>query len=116
MTPTLNTVAGTPEYRYYKAHVAARNVIERLNGAVKARWRCINGERTLHYMPSIASKIVTSCIVLHNIATFHRVPLPAMLPNYQNPILPPAVPHNGPNPVLNEGRATRQFLITNYFN
>jgi hypothetical protein len=116
MTPTLHAVPGSPEARYYRAHCAARNVVERLNGAIKARWRCINGQRTLYYMPPIASKIVTSCVVLHNIATFHRVPLPAQLPHHPLIVLPQAaIQHQGPNPLLNQGRATRNHLIATYF-
>lgn len=45
---------------------SSRNVIERLNGVLKARFRCCLGHRTVHYKPS-CSKYRYTCCILHNI-------------------------------------------------
>lgn len=64
------------ESHYNKQHSRARNAIERCNGVLKARFRCILKERVLHYQPSQASKIINACAVLHNWCLKYRVPLP----------------------------------------
>jgi len=38
-----------------------RNCIERLNGVLKNRWRCLIGYRSLHYRPYKAGLIVNAC-------------------------------------------------------
>ncbi|KAG8222557.1 hypothetical protein J437_LFUL016758, partial [Ladona fulva] len=76
LTPLPHAEAGTPEYRYSQAHCRARNVVERLFGVLKGRWRCLLREMVLHYQPERAAKIVLACAVLHNIILHHRLPLP----------------------------------------
>lgn len=76
MTPILNAAPGSQEDVYTTRHIQARNCIERCFGLLKARWRCLLKHRTLHYHPHIASKIVTACCVLHNIALQARLPPP----------------------------------------
>ncbi|XP_044750692.1 putative nuclease HARBI1 isoform X2 [Coccinella septempunctata] len=44
-----------------------RNTIERTNGILKGRFRCISRLRTVMYHPTQAAKIIYSCCVLHNI-------------------------------------------------
>lgn len=75
VVPILNAAAGSPEERYNRHHARARGVIERCNGLLKARWRCLLRHRTLHYMPPRASKITYACIILHNMCLHHRVHL-----------------------------------------
>ncbi|KAL5245888.1 hypothetical protein ACI65C_013296 [Semiaphis heraclei] len=72
MTPFLNV---EPEYRFNEVFCRARSTIERCNGVLKMRFRCLLKDRTLHYSPSKASKIVLACVVLHNLCIEENVPL-----------------------------------------
>lgn len=47
MTPILDAAPNTPDGRYTRAHCRARNCIERFNGVLKVRYRCVHGERLL---------------------------------------------------------------------
>ncbi|KAB0800519.1 hypothetical protein PPYR_06259 [Photinus pyralis] len=58
---------GTPEHNYNCAHKRARASIERCNGVLKSRFRCLLKHRVLHYSPHRAALIINSCVVLHNI-------------------------------------------------
>lgn len=53
--------------RYNTAHKSSRNVIERLNGVLKAKFRCLLKHRVLHYDPGTAAKIINSCAILYNV-------------------------------------------------
>lgn len=70
MTPILQP-RGNAENRYNKAHARARNVIERVNGLLKSRFRCLH---KLNLEPTVASKITNACAVLHNLCILFRVP------------------------------------------
>ncbi|GBP95427.1 Putative nuclease HARBI1 [Eumeta japonica] len=50
-TPVANVRANTPEERYNKAFKCARANIERCNGILKMRFRCLLKHRVLHYAP-----------------------------------------------------------------
>lgn len=67
MTPILNGNLTPAEIRYNNAHRSTRNVIERLNGTLKTRFRCLLKHRVLHYKPPTAAAIVNACAILHNI-------------------------------------------------
>lgn len=67
LTPIIGGEEGSPEKRYTDAHKLTRNCIERLNGTLKGRFRCLLKHRVLHYEPNLAGQIVYSCSVLHNI-------------------------------------------------
>ncbi|XP_018564931.1 putative nuclease HARBI1 [Anoplophora glabripennis] len=69
-TPFNRVVAGTPEARFNELHKLTRNVIERTNGILKGRFRCLLRHRVLHYHPAKAAYIVYAAAVLHNIATW----------------------------------------------
>ncbi|KAH7973692.1 hypothetical protein HPB49_004014 [Dermacentor silvarum] len=58
----------TPEGRYNLAHASMRNVVERGIGVLKARFRCLQRQRTLRYQPKEAATIVAACATLRNIA------------------------------------------------
>lgn len=47
-------------------HISVRNVVERLNGVLKGRFRCLLRHRALHYHPIKAAHIINSCSILHN--------------------------------------------------
>ncbi|KAJ8917015.1 hypothetical protein NQ315_012933 [Exocentrus adspersus] len=57
----------TPERRYNNAHKTTRSIIERVNGVLKMRFRCLLKHRVLHYSPEMACRIINACVVLHNI-------------------------------------------------
>lgn len=42
-------------------HSSCRSVIERYNGILKARWRCLKDIHGLHYIPEKAEQIVSAC-------------------------------------------------------
>lgn len=68
LTPFENPEDNSPESRYNFSFIRARNTIERLNGVLKSRFRCLLKHRVLHYKPVTAGKIIYSCGVLHNMA------------------------------------------------
>ncbi|KAJ8913896.1 hypothetical protein NQ315_005693 [Exocentrus adspersus] len=67
MTPFLNPPPNSPESQYNSAHIQARNCIERQNGVLKSRFRCILRERVLRYSPEKCGNIANACAILHNI-------------------------------------------------
>ncbi|KAK4879203.1 hypothetical protein RN001_007349 [Aquatica leii] len=73
LTPIENAAEDSPEGRYTRAHIRTRNVVERCNGVLKNRFRCLLKHRALHYNPTKAAKIIYSCCVLHNILIKNNV-------------------------------------------
>ncbi|XP_065368768.1 putative nuclease HARBI1 [Calliphora vicina] len=65
MTPLRNCTTAQEEM-YQKNHIKARNCVERCIGVLKSRFRCILGERGLHYEPEKVTKIINVCCALHN--------------------------------------------------
>lgn len=76
MTPVLNAEPNSPEDRYNIAHRQIRSLIERTNGLLKMRFRCLLKHRTLHYKPDTASRIINSCAILHNMCIEENIPIP----------------------------------------
>lgn len=72
-TPFTNTAEGTPEALFNTMLKSSRNVIERTNGVLKGRFRCLSRHRVLNYHPAKAAYIIYSCTVLHNIAVKARL-------------------------------------------
>ncbi|KAJ8911925.1 hypothetical protein NQ315_016266 [Exocentrus adspersus] len=66
MIPFHNAAPNSPEDRFNQRHAAARNCIERRNGVLKTRFRCLLHERTLRYDPEFVGQIIIACAVLHN--------------------------------------------------
>lgn len=64
-----------PEKRYNRAHKSTRTIIEHVNGILKGRFRCCSKYRVMHYHPEVASKIINTCCVLHNMCVEHKIPL-----------------------------------------
>jgi len=73
LTPYKDPRAGSVEHNFNLKHAAARNIIERVNGVLKSRFRCLQG--CLHYTPLKASKIINVCSALHNICRRYKVQL-----------------------------------------
>lgn len=115
MTPNLGVLPNTPGDRYNQGHARGRNCIERTNGVLKTRFRCILGERGLRYSPEKAASIISACCILHNMCIRARIPLEENVeedPNGQINIDEPP-----PDPAaLDVGRAVRNAMINRYFN
>ncbi|KAM8823429.1 LOW QUALITY PROTEIN: putative nuclease HARBI1 [Spinachia spinachia] len=109
MTPFVTT--NTPaQARFNTARCRARCAIERLNGALKRRFACLN---YLRVEPQKACNRTLACIVLHNIATKRNVPLCAdddAAEPLGDPNQPPAFCQNEQT-----GRATRDAIVRHYF-
>ena len=73
MTPFRGSAEGSDEAKYNTIHAQCRNVVERLNGVLKKRFRCLLGARSLHYSPEKATSIVNVCCALHNICVKFKV-------------------------------------------
>lgn len=107
LTP-INTPKNAAKNRYNRAHKRARSVVERCNGVLKARFRCLAG--VLQFSPQ-KSKNIKACGCLHNFATLRRIPLATNAISEAD----------NANGVFNtqhdesEGRVTRDNLIENYF-
>lgn len=54
-------------------HKSARATIERVNGILKMTFRCLLKHRVLHYSPTMASKIIHACVILHNICILNNI-------------------------------------------
>ncbi|XP_050311001.1 putative nuclease HARBI1 isoform X2 [Anthonomus grandis grandis] len=74
LTPIQNVLPGSPEENYNIRQKQARSIIERCNGVLKLRFRCLLKHRVLHYDPTTASKIINACTVLHNMCIIHNIP------------------------------------------
>lgn len=88
------------------------------------RFRCLLKHRALHYAPTIASKIINSCTVLHNMCVEENLPFPPPLPededdedfdfgmydiNAEDEV-------NRVNPDLLAARNLRSRIVQQYFN
>lgn len=117
----MNAEPNTPEDRYNIEHRRIRSLIERTNGLLKMRFRCLLKHRVLHYKPDVASRIINSCVVLHNMCIEGKVPL--LCPEEEifdfgldiNDNGNGNAEHNRINPELVAGRNLRRLLVQNMF-
>nr|CAI5870065.1 unnamed protein product [Callosobruchus analis] len=127
-TPFPDVIPGTPEERYNIAHRRTRSLIERTNGVLKMRFRCLLKHRVLHYAPHRCSKIINSCAVLHNMCIDNNLP-PIQYGDEQGDaeinidygMYPIGMqqenePRDRVNPKLVAGRQLRQSVAHNHFN
>ncbi|XP_071629528.1 putative nuclease HARBI1, partial [Temnothorax longispinosus] len=125
LTPIANAQPMTPEGRYNERQMSCRSLIKRCNGLLKMRFRCCLKHRVLHYSPVIASKIINTCVVLHNMCIAHNVPDP--LPEEGDDLLdfgmyvddcdiiPEIRNARRVNPDLAAGRLVQNQIVRNYF-
>lgn len=118
MTPLRNP--NTPaEERYNNAQKSVRSIVERCNGLLKNRFRCLLKDRVLHYSPQMAAKIVNACVVLHNMCVNNNIPEPDMADindvdfGLGNDHFNENV--GGINPDLAAGRRLQRRIIENHF-
>ncbi|XP_049301680.1 putative nuclease HARBI1 [Anopheles funestus] len=73
LRPFANSQPNSVEAEYNFKHAKARVIIEKTIGMLKGRFRCINGERQLHYTPTKCVRIVNVCCALHNLCIINRI-------------------------------------------
>lgn len=114
MTPVLNAEPGSRQEAYTKAHIRARNTIERAFGVLKGRFRCLIGQRMLYYQPDFAAQIIIACVVLHNMIVQSRgAPVYDDIEPIFNLEDQEVVEDRGSDIIV--GRAVRDRLISNNF-
>lgn len=116
MTPITNAAPHTPEEYYTNRLTSTRSIIERVNGVLKMRFRCLIQYRALQYAPTKVAKIVKACCVLHNMCIQDGVPIPDMQLNEAEiglyPIVPEPEARDGRlNPELAAGKRIQQQII-----
>lgn len=112
LTPVLNP-SNPHEEAYKDAHAKTRAPIERAFGVLKMRFRCIDRSGgTLLFRPERACRIVTACVVLHNICINNNVPVPRNRNNYRIFQQSDNVIFQGVN---NDGAEVRRRLIQTRF-
>ena len=74
LTPYRDPAAGTMQHKFNLQHSKARNVVERVIGVLKSRFRCL--QSNLPYAPEKVVKIVNICSALHNICRLHNIDNP----------------------------------------
>ncbi|XP_022160297.1 putative nuclease HARBI1 [Myzus persicae] len=75
LTPINNPITEAEKY-YNTKHMSTRSLIERCNGVLKMRFRCLLKHRFLHYHPKKATQIINACTILHNMCITYNIPLP----------------------------------------
>ncbi|KAI8115145.1 putative nuclease HARBI1 [Lucilia cuprina] len=65
LTPYKDVSSGMPEHKFNNKHASGRNIVERIIGVLKSRFRCLLG--TLLYTPQKVVQIINVCCALHNI-------------------------------------------------
>ncbi|KAJ3623608.1 hypothetical protein Zmor_004405 [Zophobas morio] len=120
MTPIQNVVPNTPEGRYNESQKRTRSIIERCNGVLKMRFRCLLKHRVLHYHPEKAGKIIKVCVVLHNMCIANNVEEQEdndeVEVDFGMNINDEQIAHNERvNPQLAAGRTMQARIIRNYF-
>ena len=126
ITPISNAEEGTAECDFNHCQMSARSIVERVNGVLKTRFRCLLKHRVLHYSPETASKIINTCCVLHNLCVENNLDdVPAEQEGEEfDGIFDDAADANanegnsGParsERLLIEGRRFRESIVRNYF-
>lgn len=74
------------ENLYNQTHRKLRSLVERAIGLLKARFRCLLGERKLRYDPVMSGYIIYSCSVLHNFLLSNNYPVDDIDPIFEDQI------------------------------
>ncbi|KMQ88281.1 nuclease harbi1 [Lasius niger] len=119
MTPIMDNDSNIATRRYNDRQKSTRSFIERCNGVLKMRFRCLLKHRVLHYQPDVCSKIINACTVLHNMCIHDNVPLPEaedeVLDFGMDGVNEPGIDILNRNHELIAGRRIRNNLIRQYF-
>lgn len=120
MTPIMEDGLNIPARRYNDQQKSTRSLIERCNGLLKMRFRCLLKHRVLHYQPQMCSNIINACTVLHNMCITDNMPLPEfeadeLLDFGMDGENEPGIDIANRNPELAVGRRIRNNIIRQYF-
>ena len=127
LTPIANAQPMSAEARYNERQMGCRSLIEQCNGVLKMRFRCCLKHRVLHYAPDVASKIINTCAILHNICITNNMPDPqplegddeldfGMYEEDANEVVEEIRNARRVNEELAAGRLLQTRIIRNYFN
>lgn len=111
ITPYRDAEDNSLQARFNKKHAQGRNIIERVIGVLKSRFRCLLQARELHYTPKKATQIINVCAALHNICIKYRLENPEDF--YEENIL--EIHHVSPdpaNPTFIEGSRIRDSIAS----
>lgn len=120
LTPLPNT-RNPGEENFNQRFTSIRSAIERCNGVLKNRFRCLLRYRTLHYHPTTAGRIVNACCILHNMCLDNNIPEPND-PHLEEPDYGIYIDNMGEmdrfvrNQDLFIARQIQQNIILNHFN
>ncbi|XP_050065116.1 putative nuclease HARBI1 [Aphis gossypii] len=120
MTPFLRPEPNTPEATYNDSFCKVRSIIERCNGVLKMRFRCLLKHRVLHYHPHKASSIINSCVLLHNLCVNENIPI---IDEFEEDCDFGFIEQNNAdidvnirqNPELTAGRRVRQQIVERFY-
>lgn len=122
LTPLRDPAPGAEE-QFNNDFMTVRSTVERCNGVLKNRFRCLLKHKVLHYQPIKAAKITIAYCVLHNICTQNRIPEPDRDLEFLNADLGiiehneiPAVNNLAAQHDLEAGRQLRQLIIGRHYN
>lgn len=120
LTPIVDPDEHSPQYIYNMSLKKVRCSIERCNGVLKSRFRCLIKDRVLHYTPNKATKIINACTVLHNMCinelehpNIDEIDIGQLGIIDQRPFLEQN--SRRVNTLLAEARRKQQNIILNYF-
>ncbi|KAB0797450.1 hypothetical protein PPYR_08444 [Photinus pyralis] len=123
LTPIANPVTNS-EREYNRRHKTIRNIIERTNGLLKQRFRCLLKHRTLHYAPERAAQIIYAAAIMHNLCIDRNEYLGDINDNCHEEENNNEVNNNNQNAdeeldlpernVLHQGRIVRNRVVENY--
>ncbi|CAI6376070.1 unnamed protein product [Macrosiphum euphorbiae] len=120
MTPIYEPQENSSEARCNKWFCKTRSIIERCNGVLKMRFRCLLKHRVLHYSPPKAASIINACVTLHNICITNKLPLVNIDEREDIDLgiindLPVNNNVNQINPELTAGKRFQKQIINRYF-
>lgn len=116
LTPIVDAPENSPELRYTNCHCRTRNVIERLNGVLKSRFRCLSKHRVLYYLPPTAGHIIYACAVLHNMCIERNLNNEEDLEDEDDDFELRVNDQHIDQNILLQGQRIRNRVIQDYFN
>ncbi|XP_023243392.1 putative nuclease HARBI1 isoform X1 [Centruroides sculpturatus] len=117
LTPILDAQQQN-EQKYNSSLISTRIIVERCNGLLKSRFRCLHKHRVLNYSPYKAGLIINACAVLHNMCIVHKISLDENIELYDGMMgeMEHTVSRLGDDVSLgNKGREIQKRLLRSHF-